>query len=83
MYYVYVIQNEIDEFYIGYSNNPVKRLERHNNGENISTRNHQWKLVYYEAYVSEKYARSREEKLKRNRKTNQFLMSRIKESLKN
>ena len=81
MFFVYVIQNEANEFYIGYSSNLEKRLLQHNEGQNKSTKGHQWKLVYYEAYVNEKYARNREEKLKRNRKTNSFLMNRVKESL--
>ena len=81
MYYVYVVKNEKDEFYIGYSTNLEKRLAAHNAGGNQSTKNHQWELVYYEAYLNERYAHNREQALKRNRRMNKFLMDRIKESL--
>ena len=81
MYYVYVIRNEVEQFYTGYTVNIENRLADHNNGLNQSTKNHKWELVYYEAYVSEKYARKRELSLKRNRRMSEFLMKRIKESL--
>ena len=81
MYYVYVIQNNIDEYYIGFSKNLEKRLAKHNAGGNQSTKNHQWELVYYEAYINEGYARNRERALKKNRRMKTILMNRIKESL--
>ena len=81
MYYVYVIRNEADEFYIGYTAGLKKRLAEHNAGGTQSTKNHQWELVYYEAYVNERYARNREQALKKNRRMNKFLMERVKESL--
>ena len=81
MYYVYVIRNEVDEFYLGFSTNLEKRLVAHNAGGNQSTKGHQWEMVYYEAYVSEKYARDREQTLKKNRRMKTFLLERVKESL--
>ena len=81
MFYVYVIRNEANQFYTGYSSNLERRLAQHNGGQNTSTKGHKWQLVYYEAYVNEKYARKREEKIKRNRKTKEFLIKRIQESL--
>ena len=81
MYYIYVIQNEAKEFYIGYTANLEKRLADHNAGLNQSTKNHKWELVYYEAYVSEKYTRNREFTLKKNRRMKTILLKRIKESL--
>ena len=80
-YYIYVIQNEKNEFYTGFTKNLGKRLKQHNEGFNTSTKGHKWQLVYFEAYVNEKYALEREKKLKRNRKTSTFLMKRIKDSL--
>jgi len=38
-------------------------------------------LLYYEAYWSEKAAREREAKLKRNRRMQQLLMARLKSHL--
>ena len=81
MYYVYVIQNEKHEFYTGYSANLTKRLADHNAGGTHSTQGHQWELVYYEAYVSETYAREREQALKKNRRMKTFLLKRVEESL--
>ena len=81
MYNVYVIQNEKQEFYIGYSTNLERRLAEHNAGENHSTRGHEWHLVYYEAYISEWYAREREQVLKKNRRMKTFLLERVRKSL--
>ena len=81
MYYVYVIRNEANQFYTGYSENIEKRLVQHNTGLSQSTKNHQWELVYYEAYMNKEYALKRERVLKQNRRMSTFLMKRIKESL--
>ena len=81
MYSLYVIQNEAKEFYLGYTANLEKRLADHNAGSNRSAKNHKWELVYYEAYVSEKYARNRERTLKKNRRMKAVLLNRVKESL--
>ena len=81
MYYVYVLRNEKQEFYTGYSACLEKRLFEQNIGMNRSTKGHQWELVYYEAYTNEKYARKRESAYKKNRRMSTFLMNRVKESL--
>ena len=81
MYYVYVLQNEKKEFYTGYSANLEKRLFEHNAGMNASTKEHQWELVYYEMYTNEKYARKREQSLKKNRRMKTLLLKRVEESL--
>ena len=84
MFYVYVLQNvvEPEKFYLGSTRDLRKRLESHNQGENRATRGHQWELVYYEAYISDKAARKREQTLKQHGKVKQSLMQRIRESLK-
>jgi putative endonuclease len=56
MYYVYVLKNN-NEFYIGYTEDLIRRLKQHNSGRGNN-------LVYYEAYVSKKQATQRENKLK-------------------
>ena len=78
MYYVYVILNEKGDNYIGYSKDVDNRLEQHNRGENISTRGHVWRLVYYEAFLSEEDARNRERKLKQRGQSKRYLFERIK-----
>lgn len=64
MYYVYFILNELNYLYYGSTNDLRNRLMQHNSGKCISTKGHQWKLIYYEAYLSESDAREREQRLK-------------------
>lgn len=84
MFYVYVLlsEDEDQKTYIGYSSDLKKRLASHNSVENTGwTANRKWKLVYYEAYASEKDARVRESKLKQDGRSRYQLMNRIKKSL--
>ena len=83
MFYVYCIQSTDDEerFYIGSTCDLRRRLEEHNADKNRSTKNHLWRVVYYEAYLTDKAARQREQKLKQHGNTKQKLMKRIKSSL--
>ena len=78
MYYFYVLQNEQGDFYMGYSADLKQRLRDHNSGRNTSTKSHSWKVVYYEAYLSERVARDREQKLKAHGRSWQLLLERIK-----
>ena len=68
MYYMYVLLSERDKStYVGYSDDVHKRLKRHNEGRSRYTKlKKPWKLIYYEAYLSEKKARQRELQLKRS-----------------
>jgi predicted GIY-YIG superfamily endonuclease len=76
MYYVYLLKNEkTKEIYYGYTNDLDRRLLEHNMG-------HKWKLIYYEAYLSESDATTREIKLKHYGQTRTRLKNRLKESLK-
>ena len=64
-YYVYVLQNEKGQLYKGYSINLKERLEAHNNGLVKSTKSERpWRLIYYEAFLSENAARKEEPFLK-------------------
>ena len=83
MFYVYVLRSESDEnrFYLGSSKDLKHRLKSHNQGESKATKGSQWKLVYYEAYITLAAARQREHKLKQDGRSRRFLMQRIKESL--
>lgn len=59
MYFVYVVKNtENSALYIGYTNNLERRLKEHQKSFPKD------KIIYYEAYLIEKNARSREIKLK-------------------
>jgi predicted GIY-YIG superfamily endonuclease len=81
MYYVYVIRNESSKLYYGRTSNLRKRFFQHNSGKSFSTKGHQWKLVYYEAYYSEEDARNREKQLKQYGQALGQLKRRIKKSL--
>ena len=83
MYYVYVLQSATipERFYLGCTSDLKQRVRSHNQGENRTTRGHQWTLFYYEAYTTLAAARRREFRLKHNGKARASLMRRLKESL--
>ena len=66
-YYVYIIKSDLDgSFYKGYTEDPVLRLQRHNNKESIYTSSKvPWKLVYVEEMHSKREALIREKNLKK------------------
>ena len=66
MYYVYILQSEVDgSFYTGFTENLEKRVVQHNNGESAYTsRKMPWKLVYFEEMNSKTEAIKRERFLK-------------------
>ncbi len=79
MYYVYVLQNKIrSQIYVGSTNDLRRRLAEHNQGKERSTKRYMpWKLIYYEAFNSESFARQREMKLKYNGNAMKELKKRI------
>ena len=84
MFYVYLLCSiNSDDIYIGFTTNLERRLSEHNAGKNVSTKKHQWRMAYYEAYASESDARDRETKLKQYGKSLAMLKKRLSESLKN
>ncbi|NCI50832.1 GIY-YIG nuclease family protein [Sediminibacterium roseum] len=66
-FYVYIIQSDDDKsFYKGFSEDPLKRLVQHNNGESFFTSfKGPWKLVYVERCLSKTEALKREKNLKK------------------
>lgn len=62
MYFVYVIQSDVDgRFYKGLTKDIENRVEEHNTGKTKSTRPYKpWKLVYLEKYKTREEARKRE-----------------------
>jgi putative endonuclease len=66
MYYVYVLQSEVDgNFYVGYTKDLKLRFEKHNKGYVASTKNRRpLKLIYYEACLNQQDATHREKYLK-------------------
>ena len=82
MHYVYVLLSDTDgRFYLGCTSDLRERVAQHNRGMNASTRGREWRLVYYEAYVSRSAAMTRERRLKHDGRVRQALMARVKASL--
>jgi putative endonuclease len=81
MHYVYILQNKLDKLYYGCTNDLRRRFQEHNSGKVFSTRDSQWKLIYYEAYLSKQDAYNRERQLKYYGQSLSHLKRRIKNSL--
>ncbi len=67
MHYVYLLRslNNPSKTYIGYTTNLKQRLETHNSGGSIYTKeNRPWKLVMYLAFDSEEKAKNFEKYIK-------------------
>ncbi len=67
MYYVYLIRSLKDsaQTYIGYTKDLKQRLETHNSGGSIHTKQHRpWKLVVYLAFDTEAKAKAFEKYIK-------------------
>lgn len=84
MYYVYVLKSKKDgKCYIGSTNDLKRRFKEHNNGIVPSTKPRRpFKLIYYEAYLSESDARKRESNLKLKSRAYAQLYKRIEHSKK-
>ncbi|MFQ5452333.1 MAG: GIY-YIG nuclease family protein [Candidatus Paceibacterota bacterium] len=85
MYYVYLIQsqNRPDKLYLGSTNDLRRRLKQHNGNKSLFTARYSpWKLIYYEAFLSQKDARVRESKLKNHGKGMYELKKRLEDSLR-
>ena len=83
MQYVYVLKMSNDQLYIGFTNNLVKRLEKHNKGEAITTKKFlPVRLIYFECYLSWEDAKNRESMLKQFGSTYSHLKKRIFNSIK-
>jgi len=65
-FYTYVLQSLKDlNFYVGYTNNLIKRIEDHNKGKVLSTKNRMpLKLIYWEGCLNQHDATRREKYLK-------------------
>ena len=74
MYYVYILQNNISKkYYIGATNDLVRRLHEHNRGQTRSTkRKGSWELIYREEYKIKKETHLREKLIKSFKGGNAF-----------
>lgn len=69
MFYVYILQSLKDKgLYIGYTNNLKKRFIEHQKGKSLSTKSRiPFKLVHYQAFISQKDALETEKYFKTTR----------------
>ena len=83
MYFVYFLKSlKSAKFYIGYTSDLKKRLVEHNSRKNCSTKEDTpWKLIYYEAFESERDALMRERRLKYDGRAKVLLKRRLQNSL--
>lgn len=81
MFYFYVLKNKEEELYYGYTKNLKQRIFEHNHKKSKFTSKSIWKIIYYEAFLSEKDARDRESKIKYRGQAIRQLKERIKNSL--
>jgi len=53
MYFVYILKSKkTGSLYVGKTNNLVRRIKEHNNGDNPSTKRYlPWICVYFEGYL--------------------------------
>jgi putative endonuclease len=83
MFYTYILKSKgYDELYIGSTKDLKKRVAEHNKDVVLSTkRKGPYKLLYYEAYLSESDARRRESMLKLRGQARRQLLSRLTDTL--
>ena len=71
VYYVYLIKTlngYLNKTYVGYTNNILKRLDKHNTNQGAkSTKGYKWELVFKKKFYSKNKALSFEYKLKKDR----------------
>ena len=67
MYYTYILKSKIKErYYIGHTSDLERRLGKHNEGHNRSTKAHiPWEVVYSEEYETKSEAMKREYYIKK------------------
>jgi len=66
LYYLYILKSKPSGiFYVGSSENPVRRLEFHNSVEKgFTSRYRPWELIYTKAYTNKNEAQVVERKIK-------------------
>jgi putative endonuclease len=66
MFFIYVIRNTKNNWYIGYTHNLKIRLKQHNQNESYTTKRlgGPWKIIYIEGCLNEYDAKKRERFLK-------------------
>ena len=78
-YYTYMIKSITpgkNKSYVGYTNNLLSRLEKHNSNKGAkSTKGYKWLLIFNKKFKSKNEAMSFEYKLKNNRTLRKKILS--------
>ena len=86
VYFVYLIKTTkgyLNKSYVGYTNNLLKRLVKHNSNLGAkSTKGYKWELVYKKKFYSINKALSFEYKLKKDRNKRSKLINDFKKNKK-
>jgi len=86
VYFVYLIKTTkgyLNKSYVGYTNNILKRLVKHNTNLGAkSTKGYKWELVYKKKFYSKNKALSFEYKLKKDRNERSRLINDFKKNSK-
>ena len=70
------INPKIKKTYVGYTNNLVKRLKKHNNSKGAkSTKGFKWKIIYKKKFLNKSEAMSFEYSFKKNRKKRLMILN--------
>ena len=86
-YYVYLIKSKnikskVEYTYVGYTNNLIERIKKHNEGKGAKfTKGKKWKLIYYEVFSKKIDAMKREYRLKKDNKNRNLIKKTMKLSL--
>jgi len=86
VYYVYLIKTlkgYLNKSYVGYTNNLVNRIAKHNNNLGAkSTKGYKWEIIFKKKFYSKSKALSFEYNLKKDRKERLRLINDFKKNSK-
>tara|TARA_B100000575_G_C23008952_1_gene581225 strand:- start:773 stop:1003 length:231 start_codon:yes stop_codon:yes gene_type:complete len=70
------INSKIQKSYVGYTNNLLLRVKKHNSGSGAkSTRGYRWKIIYKKKFYDKSSAMSYEYELKNDKKRRKYLLN--------
>jgi putative endonuclease len=70
------VNNKITKSYVGYTNNLLSRIRKHNTGDGAkSTRGYKWKIIYKKKFYDKSSAMSYEYKLKNDKKKRKYILT--------
>ena len=81
-FFVYMLKtsgSKVSKTYVGYTNNVLLRLKKHNSNKGAkSTKGYKWLLIYSKKFITKSDAMSYEYKLKKDRNKRKVILNRYK-----